>query len=103
MKTRSRLLALAAAAILAGSSLALADGLPAKHFAHPDRIRYDGQCLTIDGQDTFIFSGEFHYFRTPKALWRERFRKIKDAHFNAVQTVVPWNISERDMVNSYDG
>ena len=51
-----------------GLSAARAD--PAvKVFPHPDRIRYDGQCLTIDGRDTFIFSGSFHYFRCPKALW----------------------------------
>ncbi len=27
---------------------------PAKQFPHPDRIHYDGHCLTIDGKDTFI-------------------------------------------------
>lgn len=30
--------------------------VPAKQFSHPDRIRYDGHCLTIDGRDTFIYS-----------------------------------------------
>ncbi|HEY8902112.1 MAG TPA: hypothetical protein VIM48_00305, partial [Chthoniobacterales bacterium] len=41
-----------------------------RHFPSPSRIRYDAQCLTIDGKDTFIFSGAFHYFRCPKELWR---------------------------------
>lgn len=63
-------------------------------FSHPDRIRYDSQCLTIDGKDTMIFSGSFHYFRCPKALWPERFQKIKDAGLNCVETVVPWNVHE---------
>jgi len=90
-----------AAAVFASASVSFAEA-PAKRFAHPDRIRYDGQCLTIDGQDTFIFSGAFHYFRTPKALWRERFQKIKDAHFNAVETYVPWNWCERDMPAGLD-
>src|ERR1700722_4649142 len=72
---------------------ALAFGQPS--FSHPDRIRYDGHCFTIDGKDTFIFSGAFHYFRCPKELWRARFKKIKEAGFNAVETYVAWNWSER--------
>jgi hypothetical protein len=76
--------------------------VPARIFAQPDRIRYDGHCLTIDGQDTFIFSGAFHYFRCPKPLWRERFQKIKDAGFNAVETYVPWNWSEREQPAGLD-
>jgi len=74
-----------------------ADDLPPKHFANPDRIRYDGQCLTIEGQDLFIYSGAFHYFRVPKELWRDRFTKIKAAGFNAVETYVPWNWYEPKM------
>jgi hypothetical protein len=68
-----------------------------KRFPKPDRIRYDGHCFTIDGQDTFIRSAAFHYFRTPRELWRDRFQKIKDAGFNTVDTYVPWNWHERDM------
>ena len=68
-----------------------------KHFANPDRIRYDGHCMTIEGQDVFIYSAAFHYFRTPPELWRDRFRKIKAAGFNTVESYVPWNWHERDM------
>jgi hypothetical protein len=64
-------------------------------FADPARIRYDAQCLTIDGKDTFIYSGAFHYFRCPKELWRDRFQKIKEAGFNTVETYTPWNWHER--------
>jgi len=75
-----------------------------KGFSHPDRIRYSGDCMTIDGKDTFIYSAAFHYFRTPKALWRDRLTKIKEAGFNTVETYVPWNIHEREMpkdINDY--
>ena len=67
--------------ILVFSSHALAD-------APPDlsRIKYDSQCLTIDGKDTFLYSGSFHYFRCPKALWADRFQKMKDAGLNCVET-----------------
>jgi len=75
---------------------------PPKVFSYPDRIRYDGQCLTINGRDTFIFSGSFPYFRCPPSLWRERFRRLKEAGCNAVETDVPWNWHERRMPASPD-
>jgi len=68
-----------------------------KQFAHPDRIRYDGNSMKIEGKDFFMYSAAFHYFRCPKELWRDRFRKIKEAGFNTVETYVPWNWHERDM------
>jgi hypothetical protein len=71
--------------------------LPPRTFSHPERVRYDRQCLTIDGKDVFIYSGAFHYFRCPKELWRDRFQKIKAAGFNAVETYVAWNWSEQQM------
>jgi hypothetical protein len=86
---------------LAGVSLARADA-PAVVFSHPDRIRYDGRCLTIDGRDTLILSGAFPYFRCPKALWRDRFQKIVASGCNAVETYVPWNWHERGMPSSLD-
>jgi hypothetical protein len=70
---------------------------PAKQFAQPERLRYDGHCLQIEGRDVFIYSAAFHYFRCPQALWRDRFRKIKDAGFNTVETYVPWNWHERSL------
>jgi Glycosyl hydrolases family 35 len=89
-------------AILAASAIA-EDPSPAltpRTFSHPDRIRYDEQCLTIDGKDMFIYSGAFHYFRCPKELWRDRFQKIKDAGFNTVETYTPWNWHEFQMPES---
>jgi len=71
-----------------------------KQFPQPGVIRYDGHCLTINGKDTFIRSAAFHYFRTPRELWRDRFQKIKDAGFNTVETYVPWNWHERDLPSS---
>lgn len=71
-------------------------------FSHPDRIRYDSHCLIIDGKDTFIYSGAFHYFRCPKELWPDRFQKIKDAGFNCVETYAAWNWSEREAPASPD-
>jgi hypothetical protein len=77
--------------------LSRASAQSARPFLHPDRIRYDSQCLTIDGKDVFIYSGAFHYFRCPKELWPDRFQKIKDAGFNTVETYIPWNWCEQQM------
>jgi hypothetical protein len=85
-----RIFGLASAALLASLSFAQPT------FVHPDRIRYDSHCFTIDGKDTFVFSGAFHYFRCPRELWAERFKRIKEAGFNAVETYVAWNWSERN-------
>ena len=41
-------------------------------FIHPDRIRYDRQCIQIEGKDIFLFSAAFHYFRVPQPLWPDR-------------------------------
>lgn len=70
---------------------------PGKIFLQPEKIRYDGSCMTIDGKDVFIYSAAFHYFRCPEELWRDRFRQIKEAGFNTVETYVPWNWHERTM------
>src|SRR5947209_18691084 len=59
-----------------------------------DRLRYDAQCVTIDGHDLVLFSGAFHYFRCPKELWADRFRKLKEAGFNTVETYTAWNWHE---------
>ncbi len=75
---------------------------PSPLFAHPDRIRYDGHCLQIEGRDFFLSSAAFHYFRTPRELWRDRFQKIKDAGFNTVETYVPWNWHERYLPSGLD-
>ncbi|MGO8698443.1 MAG: beta-galactosidase [Limisphaerales bacterium] len=91
------LFTVAAAASVMIAAVAAAAELPAREFPHPDRIRYDSHCLTIDGKDVFIYSGAFHYFRCPKELWRDRFRTIKEAGFNTVETYVAWNWHERQM------
>ncbi len=69
-------------------------------FLHPDRIRYDRHCFQIEGKDVFLYSGTFHYFRTPQPLWHDRMTKLKSAGFNCVETYIPWNWHERGMPRS---
>src|ERR1035437_10980179 len=63
-------------------------------FENPQIIRYDANCFTLNGHDTLIASGAFHYPRCPKALWRDRLQKLKLAGFNTIETYVFWNYHE---------
>ena len=64
------------------------------NFSQPDRIRYDSRSLIIDGKPVFIFSGELHYFRCPRELWKDRMQKMKAAGLNCVDTYLAWNLHE---------
>jgi hypothetical protein len=79
------------------NALALAVALlsPLTYAAIGDRVQYDSHCFTIDGKDTLIYSGAFHYYRCPPELWPARFKAIKEAGFNTVETYVAWNDSEK--------
>ena len=65
-------------------------------FDNPHIIRYDSSCFTINGRDTVIFSGAFHYPRCPKPLWPDRLAKFKAAGFNTIETYVFWNYHEQE-------
>jgi beta-galactosidase len=57
-------------------------------------ITFDRICYRIDGKPVYLNSGEFHYFRVPKADWRARMELLKQAGGNCVATYVPWAIHE---------
>jgi hypothetical protein len=66
-----------------------------KRFERAEIIRYDSNCFTINGVDTFLFSLECQYTRCPRELWRDRFLKARRAGFNTIDTYVFWNYHER--------
>jgi hypothetical protein len=68
---------------------------PQMSFENPDFIRYDAHCFTINGRDTFLHGGAFHYPRCPQSLWRDRLLKFKRAGFNTVESYVFWNYHEQ--------
>lgn len=88
--------------VLTSENISKSSTIDESVFLHPDRISYDSRCLQIDGEDTFILSGTFHYFRTPQPLWEDRLVKLKEAGFNCVETYIPWNWHERRMPKSVD-
>lgn len=48
----------------------------------------------LNGKEDHLISGEFHYFRVPKADWRTRLRLWKEAGGNTIATYIPWLIHE---------
>lgn len=49
----------------------------------------------LNGQKTFLFGGELHYFRVPKAEWASRLAAMKAAGLNMVSTYIPWQLHEQ--------
>ena len=57
-------------------------------------IDFDGHGFLIHGRRVFIASGDLHYSRVPRALWRDRLLRIRRAGYNTVQTYTFWNFHE---------
>jgi beta-galactosidase GanA len=54
-------------------------------------ITYDRYSLMIDGERTWLWSAEFHYFRLPdQDLWRDQLEKLKATGFTAVSLYFSW-------------
>jgi beta-galactosidase GanA len=83
----SSIAALIAVVGLAPFEPAAADvGLTASH-----SITWDRYSLMIDGQRSFVWSGEFHPFRLPSpSLWRDVLQKLKANGYNAVSIYFDW-------------
>ncbi|MFE1754825.1 beta-galactosidase [Streptomyces anandii] len=74
-----------AAARDAGGATAPAAG-PRAH-----TVSLDGYSFLVDGRRTYLWSGEFHYFRLPSPdLWRDIFQKMKAAGFNSTSLYFDW-------------
>lgn len=52
------------------------------------------QSLSLNGKETFLYSGEVHYFRIPTRYWEKHMKALVDAGCNAVSTYVPWSWHE---------
>lgn len=77
--------AMAALVVVAG----LAAPRPAAAASHT--ITWDRYSLLIDGQRTFLWSGEFHPFRLPSpSLWRDELQKLKASGYSAVSIYFDW-------------
>ena len=50
--------------------------------------------ISIDGRPFILLAGQLHYFRYPKAEWRDLLLKAKAGGLNTIDTVIPWNLHE---------
>ncbi|KAJ8400364.1 hypothetical protein AAFF_G00397470 [Aldrovandia affinis] len=50
--------------------------------------------FTLEGGAFRILGGSAHYFRIPRALWKDRLLKMKACGLNTLTTYVPWNLHE---------
>ncbi|MDT8286377.1 MAG: beta-galactosidase [Elusimicrobiales bacterium] len=53
-----------------------------------------GGNFILNGKPTFIYSGEFHYFRCDPKDWADRLARAKEAGLNAVASYIPWRWHE---------
>lgn len=68
-------------------------------------VTFDRYSLMIDGARTYIWSGEFQYWRLPSpGLWKDVLQKMKSAGFNAVTLYFSWGYhSPRNGVYDFSG
>lgn len=57
-------------------------------------ITFTQKGFRINGEDAFLVSGEFHYFRVPANDWKRRMQLFKEAGGNCLATYVPWIVHE---------
>lgn len=58
------------------------------------KLTYDEHTFLMDGEPFRILSGALHYFRVPRAYWRDRLHKLRLLGLNTVETYVAWNLHE---------
>lgn len=55
-----------------------------------------GRLFSIGGKESFLLSGEFHYFRVPRDRWGARLRAMRDIGLTATSIYIPWNWHQPD-------
>ncbi|XP_044079206.1 beta-galactosidase-1-like protein 2 [Siniperca chuatsi] len=57
--------------------------------------------FTLEGESFRILGGSIHYFRVPRAYWKDRLLKMKACGINTLTTYVPWSLHqpEREVFN----
>ena len=63
--------------------------------ARPSRVVCRDGAFWIDGRQVRLLAGTMHYFRIPRAYWRERMLEARALGLNAIETYLCWNLHER--------
>ncbi|XP_029026374.1 beta-galactosidase-1-like protein 2 [Betta splendens] len=59
-------------------------------------LRANSSEFTLETKPFRILGGSIHYFRVPRAYWRDRLLKMKACGLNTLTTYVPWNLHEAE-------
>ncbi len=59
-----------------------------------DTVTFNSDSYCINGEPTWLLSGEMHYFKMTRGDWRRRLVQLKCAGFNTVSVYMPWNYHE---------
>ena len=79
------------AGLLVGAPGTPAPAEPAAPPVATHSVTYDGYSFLLDGKRTYLWAGEFHYYRLPSPdLWRDVLEKMKAGGFNAVSLYFDW-------------
>lgn len=57
-------------------------------------LSVDKPYFTLNDRNISIYSAAIHYFRVPRAYWRDSLKKLRSAGLNTVETYIPWNLHE---------
>ncbi|XP_028277309.1 beta-galactosidase-1-like protein 2 [Parambassis ranga] len=71
-------------------------GMPAKGRRMSRKVGLSANTsqFTLEGEPFCILGGSIHYFRVPRAYWRDRLMKMKACGINTLTTHVPWSLHE---------
>ncbi|WP_250306514.1 beta-galactosidase [Streptomyces sp. A 4/2] len=84
-------LSVAAGTTAASQPTAAPTGRSASPAGAAHSVTYDRYSYLIDGKRTYLWAGEFHYFRLPsQGEWFDVLQKMKAAGFNAVSLYFDW-------------
>ena len=59
-----------------------------------NKLTVRGNGFLMNGEPFTVAAGAMHYFRVPRAYWRDRLLKLKACGFNTVETYTAWNLHE---------
>ncbi|XP_038162598.1 beta-galactosidase-1-like protein 2 isoform X1 [Cyprinodon tularosa] len=57
-------------------------------------LRANSSQFTLEREPFRILGGSVHYFRVPRAYWRDRLMKMKACGINTLTTYVPWSLHQ---------
>ncbi|KAG7222803.1 hypothetical protein INR49_016076 [Caranx melampygus] len=71
-------------------------GLPAggRRMSRKLGLSANSSQFTLEGEPFQIIGGSIHYFRVPRAYWRDRLLKMKACGINTLTTYVPWSLHQ---------